>query len=121
LSTPDNPERVTKLEQQMTEVNRKADDAITLARGADRDVADFRTELRAHRKSLEALRDTQIDMLSDMRQMKSDMLYMKTDMLQVKTDMHEMKTEMREGFSKVGVGMAQITALLTIEQEKSED
>jgi hypothetical protein len=114
LSTPDNPERVTKLEQQMTEVNRKADDAITLARGADRDVADFRTELRAHRKSLEALRDTQIDMLSDMRQMKSDML-------QVKTDMHEMKTEMREGFSKVGVGMAQITALLTIEQEKSED
>jgi phage shock protein A len=99
LSKPDFPERVTKLEQQMPEVNRKADDAITLARGADRDVADFRTELRAHRKSLEALRDTQIDMLTDMRQMK--------------TEMGEMKTEMREGFSTVGVGMAQITALLT--------
>jgi phage shock protein A len=93
------PERVNKLEQQMTEVDRKADDALTLARGADNDVADFRTELRAHRKSLEALRENQLDMQAEMHDMR--------------TEMGDMRTEMRDGFSTVGVGMAQITALLT--------
>lgn len=93
MSKPDLPERVTKLEQQMTEVSRKTDDTAHLAREADKDVADFRIELRTQRKLIVALRETQVEQGTEIR---------------------EMREEMREGLSKVGVGMAHITALLTI-------
>jgi hypothetical protein len=66
--------------------------ARVLAAGADRDVSDVRTELRAHTQALNALRETQL----------------------------EQGREMRDGFATVAVDMAQITALLT-ERNGSED
>ena len=59
--------------------------ARVLAAGADRDVSEVRAELHAHTQALNALRETQL----------------------------EQGREMREGFTKVAVGMAQITTLLT--------
>ena len=70
------PERVAKLEQQMSE---------------------------AHRKLINALQETQVERFN-----------------RVDERLDKVEDEMREGFSKLGVGMAQITALLTIEQEKSD-
>jgi hypothetical protein len=99
------PERVTKLEQQMTDVNRKADDALTLARGADGDVADFRTEMRAQRKVIHALREIQVEQGK------------KIDALA--KEMRDGFRETREGFSKLSVGMAHIAALLGVVLERS--
>lgn len=93
-------ERVNTLEQQMTEVHGKADAAIYLAREADRDVTDMRVELSAHKKVLQALRETQIEQGKEIR---------------------ELRTEMREGFSTVGVGVAHITALLTVALEGPQE
>ncbi len=84
-------ERVTKLEEQLPEVARKADDAIFLARKADTDVADFRLELHAHKKVLQALRQNQL----------------------------EMQTEMREGFGMLATGQRRIVELLTVAQRQA--
>jgi hypothetical protein len=67
--------------------------ARVLAAGADRDVSEVRTELRAHTQALNALRETQLEQAREIR---------------------EGFAETREGFAKQGTGMAQITALLTI-------
>lgn len=98
------PERVTKLEQQMTEVSRDAGEAIHLAREADRDVADVRVELRAQRKLIQALRETQVEQGQKMD-----------------AGFKEIRHEMRDGFGKVAVGMAYITALLTVALEQPKE
>jgi hypothetical protein len=92
-------DRVTRLEGQMAEIRADAAAARVLAGAADRDVAEFRGELRAHRSLLNALRETQLEqgqLLADHG--------VRLDRLERKVD---------EGFTKVGLGMAQITALLT--------
>lgn len=74
-----------------------------LAAGADHDVSEVRAELRAHRQSLNALRETQLE-----HGQRIDALTQ---------EMHkgfvELRAEMREGFAIQATGMAQITALLT--------
>lgn len=73
---------------------------------ADRDVAEFRTELRGHRQVLNALRETQLE-----QGQKIDEHSRKLDEHGRKID--EQGREMREGFATLATGMAQITALLT--------
>jgi septal ring factor EnvC (AmiA/AmiB activator) len=53
--------RVTAVEAEVAQVRREAAAARALAAGADRDVADYRAEMRAHTRGLEALRQTQIE------------------------------------------------------------
>ncbi|MDQ4032611.1 MAG: hypothetical protein M3332_10230 [Actinomycetota bacterium] len=60
---------------------------------ADRDVSEVRAELRAHTQALNALRETQLEQGREIR---------------------EQGREMRDGFATVAVGVAQITALLTV-------
>ncbi len=62
------PQRVERLEQRRDDVERgvsgaqeNASAARVLATGADRDGSDLRTELRAHNRVLEALRETQVE------------------------------------------------------------
>lgn len=62
-----------------------------LAGAADRDVSEFRAELRAHTSTLNALRETQVEQGHEIAGLRS---------------------EMRDGFTKVNLGVAQIVALL---------
>ena len=91
---PDNDleTRVTRLEHEVARLREDAASARALAALADRDVAEFRTQLRAHHHVLSALRETQLE-----QGQKID----------------EQGREMREGFATLATGMAQITALLT--------
>lgn len=88
-------DRVTKLEREMVEVRQEVTSAI-------------RAELRAHTKTLEALRTTQLEMGENMRREFADV---RTEM---RTELADVRSEMREGFTKIGLGMAQMTALLNI-------
>ena len=84
--------RVTSLEHEVVRLREDAASARALAALADRDVAEFRTQLRGHHHVLSALRETQLE-----QSQKID----------------EQGREMREGFATLAIGMAQITALLT--------
>jgi hypothetical protein len=59
--------RMTAVEAEVTEIRREAAAARALAAGADRDVADYRAEMRAHTRGLEALRMTQIEHYAEHR------------------------------------------------------
>jgi chromosome segregation ATPase len=90
--------RVTHLEHSVTDARRDAAAARVLAGAADRDVSEFRQELKAHTKTLNALRETQLEHGQ------------RLDSLETKMD--AMDRKMSDGFSTVAVGMAEITALI---------
>ena len=77
--------------------------ARVLAAGADRDVSEVRTELRAHIQALNALRETQLEQAREMREGFAEM----------RAEMREGFAKTREGFATQAIGMAEITALLT--------
>jgi hypothetical protein len=95
-------DRVTKLEREMVEVRRDVESTI-------------RAELRAHIKTLEALRETQLEMGAKMdrefAEVRGEIAGVHTEM---RTEFVNVRSEMREGFTKINLGMAQITALLNI-------
>lgn len=95
-------DRVTKLEGEMVEVRRDL-------------VGTIRTELRAHIKTLEALRENQLEMGAKMDREFADVrAEMRTEFANVRTEIADAQTEMREGFTKINLGVSQITALLNI-------
>lgn len=97
---PDDLElRFTRLEHEVARLREEVASARALAALADRDVAEFRNEMRGHRQVLNALRETQLE-----QGQKIDELDRKIGGLD---------REMREGFAVQATGMAQITALLT--------
>ncbi len=53
--------RVTAMESEIAVVRQEAAAARALAAGADRDVAEYRAELRGHTRVLGALRETQLE------------------------------------------------------------
>jgi hypothetical protein len=53
--------RLGAVEQHVSTVGTDASAARELAAGADRDVSEVRAELRAHTRSLNALRETQVE------------------------------------------------------------
>ena len=84
--------RFTKLEFEVSRLREDVASARALAALADRDVAELRTEMRAHHQVLNALRETQLEQGQQI---------------------DELRREMREGFAMQSTSMAQITALLT--------
>ena len=107
MSEPDEiSERVTRLEGEVARARQDAAAARVLAGGADRDVSAMHTELRAHTKSLNALRETQVD--HGIR------------LARVEAETREGFAEMRDRFSVLAVGQAQITALLTAQLGDSD-
>lgn len=97
--------RVTKLEDEMAEAlaiareaRHDAAMAETGARGAFALAEDLRAMLRAHTKSLNALRETQFEHGQHL-----DRLEGKVDRLDLKFD---------EGFTAMSLGMSEITAIL---------
>ncbi len=94
---------VTRLREQVALTSSDAAAARVLAAGADHDVAEVRAELRAHTQVLNALRDTQLEHVREMRE----------GFAKQGQEISKQGQEMREGFAKQATGMAQITALLT--------
>jgi chromosome segregation ATPase len=54
-------QRVAAMEAELAVVRQEAAAARALAAGADRDVAEYRAELRGHTRTLGALRETQLE------------------------------------------------------------
>ncbi len=101
MPVPDNDleTRVASLEHEVGRLREDAASARALAALADRDVAEFRTQMRAHHQVLSALRETQLEQGHKIE---------------------KQGREMREGFSTLATGMAQITALLTIAESEND-
>lgn len=128
MSEPDNiPERVTNLEHEVAEARKDAAAARILAGGADRDVADMRIELRSHTKSLQALRETQVEQGREMRNgfakvearfARVDERFARVDERFGKVDENFAKVEAH--FGTVKVGMDHITDLLTTALERPD-
>jgi hypothetical protein len=94
--------RVNILEQEMARVRHDAASARVLAGSADRDVAEFHVKLSAHNKTLNVLRETQLEQGQQLAEMRAEM----------RAEIQNVRAEMQAGFSTLNVGMAQITALL---------
>ncbi|MFL6143685.1 MAG: hypothetical protein ACJ72N_17720 [Labedaea sp.] len=104
---PDLPTRVTRLEERMAEVHH-------LASHADRETSDVHVRLRAHTKSLEALRHTQLE------QSQTQLEHTQT-LLEHGRRLDRLETKMDDGFTKLALGQAQITALLNIALKNSDE
>ncbi|MFD9895399.1 hypothetical protein ACFWY9_39165 [Amycolatopsis sp. NPDC059027] len=83
--------RMDSLERQMAQLRQDSTAAHVLANAAARDVAEFRETLNGHTSLLNAIRETQLEQGQ------------RLDRLERKVD---------EGFTKVNLGMNQITVLL---------
>jgi chromosome segregation ATPase len=113
--------RFSRLEHQVSRLREDVASARALAALADRDVAELRTEMRAHHKVLNALRETQLEQGKQFdelrREMHLEISGMHQEISGMRQEMHQeiggMRQEMREGFAMQSTGMAQITALLT--------
>jgi outer membrane murein-binding lipoprotein Lpp len=86
--------------------------ARVLAGGADRDVSDVKTLLRAHTQTLNALRETQVE-----QGQKLTRLDAKVDQLDAKVDQMDAKVDQALGL--LSTGTAQIVAML--ENQRRED
>ena len=90
--------RLAAVEAELPLLRAEAVATRALAAGADQDVADVRSELRAHTRMLNALRETQV---AHYNEHKADAAELKTDVGQIKTDVSELIA-----------GMAHIVGLL---------
>ncbi len=97
---------VARLREQVALTSSDAAAARVLAAGADRDVSEVRAELRAHTQSLNALRETQLEL-------RQTQLEQGREITSLRQGLAEQGREMRDGFATLATGMAQITALLT--------
>ena len=107
--------RVTSLEQEVARFREqialtssdataaRAAAARVLVAGADRDISEVRTELRAHTQTLNALREIQLEQGQQMRE----------SFVSQERRIGELAREMQGGFATMATGMAHITALLT--------
>ena len=121
-------ERVTRLEYQMVDARKDAAAARVLAGAADRDVSEMHAQLRAHTRTLNALRETQLEhgdrlagVEGQLGGVEGRLGGVEGQLGGVEGQLGGLERKVDDGFGMVGVGMAQITALLTPEQEKPED
>jgi len=129
MSEPDEiHKRVTKLERQMVDARKDTAAARVLAGGADRDVSDMQTQLRAHTRTLNALRETQLEhgeRLSGvdgrLGGVEGRLGGVEGRLGGVEGRLDRLENKVDHGFSMVSVGMAQLTALLTPDKDKPEE
>ena len=104
--------RLAAVEAELPLLRAEAVATRALAAGADQDVADVRSELRAHTRMLNALRETQVahynEHKADAAELKTDVGQIKTDVTGLKTDVGQIKTDV----SELIAGMAHIVGLL---------
>jgi hypothetical protein len=90
--------------------------ARVLAGGADRDVSDMKTLLRAHTQTLNALRETQLEQHSKLTSL-DEKFDARTTSVQAQID--GLRSEMQRGFGMLQTGIAQLVAALP--NQPSED
>jgi chromosome segregation ATPase len=112
--------RFTKLEHEVGRLREDVASARALAALADRDVAELRTEMRAHHQVLNALRETQLEQgqeIGGLRQeiggLRQEIGGLRQEIGGLRQEIGGLRQEMHEGFAMQSTGMAQITALLT--------
>ncbi len=97
--------RVTALEEQVQHTRQDAAAARVLAGTADRDVSEFKQTLNGHTQVLNALRETQIEHGQDISGLK--------------TEVADLRAETQSGFTKVNIGVEQMSRLLQQVIDKS--
>ncbi len=102
-------DEVVRLKDGLSVSRADAAAARVLAGGVDRDMSEIRAEMRAHRQSLNALRETQVEFSQQARALDAK-LDASTTSLQSRID--SLRSEMQQGFGMVHTGMAQIVAML---------
>jgi hypothetical protein len=96
---------VARLREQAALTSSDAAAARVLAAGADHDVSEVRSELRAHTQALNALRETQLEQGEAISSLKQDVVNLKQDVV-------NLDQKMSAGFATLNTGMTKITALL---------
>ncbi|MBV9314666.1 MAG: hypothetical protein JO100_13265 [Pseudonocardia sp.] len=96
---------VDQLREEMIVSRTDAAAARELAAGADRDVSEVRAELRAHTRVLNAVRENQLDLQSEVRDLQSEVRGLQAEV-------RDLQSEVRRGFTEMKIGMAQIVRLL---------
>jgi len=93
--------QIRKSARAATIAEANASAARTLAAGAYEEVGEVKAKLDAHTRTLNALREDQLDL---------------------KKEVSDLRAHVDEGFAKLNLGMAQIVALLTLKEgEEKED
>ena len=110
--------RVTTLEREVAQLRQEVVTTRTdaaarvLAGGADRDVSAFGAKLDAHTKTLNALRETQVEQGAILREHGTILREHSEKIDRLETRLDGLEHEMRHGFATLGTGMAHITTLL---------
>jgi hypothetical protein len=86
--------RLAAVEAELPEIRQEAAAARALAAGADRDVADYRAEMRSQTRMINALRETQVEQG------------------QVQAEQGQVQAEQGQALSEIKTGMTQIVGLL---------
>jgi hypothetical protein len=94
-SLDDFEQRLAAVEAELPLLRTEAAAARALAAGADRDVAEYRSELRAHTRMLNALRETQV---AHYAEHKADSAELKADVAEVKAGVKQI-VRMLEGLA----------------------
>jgi chromosome segregation ATPase len=106
----DHERRIVAVEAELPSLRAEAVETRALAAGADRDVADVRSELRGHTRLLTALRETQVEhyhhhkadtaalkagMARLREELQTAVTWITADVSEVKTDVRGLKTDVR--------------------------
>lgn len=83
--------------------------ARLLAAGADREVSGMRSELRAHVRVLEALRQTQLEQGEQLTALRSEV---QSEFADLRGETGELRSDLQTGFATLQVGMTQVAGLL---------
>jgi outer membrane murein-binding lipoprotein Lpp len=86
--------------------------ARVLAGGADRDVSDVKTLLRAHTQTLNALRETQIEQGQKLTGLDTKVVQLDAKVDQLDTKVGQMDAKVDRALGLLSTGMAQIVAML---------
>jgi chromosome segregation ATPase len=86
--------------------------ARVLAGGADRDVSDLKTLLRAHTQTLNALRETQLEQHGKLISLDEKVTSLDDKSTPMQAQIDGLRSEMQRGFGTLHTGMAQLLAAL---------
>ncbi|MGH3814976.1 MAG: hypothetical protein ACRDUV_21450 [Pseudonocardiaceae bacterium] len=103
---------VARLREQAVLTSSDAAAARVLAAGADHDVSEVRSELRAHTQALNALRETQLEQGQAINGLLQDVDGLQQQVAEQGRAIVSLDQKMSAGFATLNTGMAQIVALL---------
>jgi chromosome segregation ATPase len=103
---------VARLREQAALTSSDAAAARVLAAGADHDVSEVRSELRAHTRALNALRETQLEQGQVLAAQGEAMTSILQELADHGRAIVSLDQKMSAGFATLHTGMAKITALL---------